>query len=200
MPLPVLGMFSLLDVLASLIALAALVGVSLVLVTLSVLAWVKKWRYVKWPASVLTFGFAVTVLLVGFGRLDLDFAQVITPATAAGEYVFKHNNGEIEVLTLSTNLVYRHELFESGAAYKTKREPLFSESNDWTYERRRIVMNRFSAFCKFDDPKQRVSPPMQFRDYTVWWSPPYKEMDACLVFFAERNYELRRVTNRESVQ
>jgi hypothetical protein len=120
--------------------------------------------------------------------------RAATVETVAGEYIYRYQSGEVEVLQLDSNLSYRQSLYSRDADYKGAGGPVHTNSNSWSLNGRSITLNGWLSFCKYPNPNERLKVPMPFASMTGNWIPPSGQHDAALLLSQSGvGYALMRV-------
>ena len=111
---------------------------------------------------------------------------------ASGEYVFRYQSGDVEVLILNENLTYRHELYQDAASYRQRGTVLYTNVGTWYYEGSRLNFREWMSFSA--DPKPvRINPPQPYSSWVAYWELPASGRDATILASSTFHYEFLRV-------
>ena len=131
----------------------------------------------------------MSVLATGCERYQIKSAKEV-----AGEYGFRHNNGEIEVIILKEDVTFVQEMYHDYASYQMHTNPEFHFLGTWSYKINRLDFDGMFAFCKNSDPAQRLAAPVRVLGIFGRWVPPSSSSDAIIWIFEDAGYGFLRTS------
>ncbi|HRF82547.1 MAG TPA: hypothetical protein PL070_20975 [Flavobacteriales bacterium] len=119
-------------------------------------------------------------------------------AEVKGEYIFRYPTGQIEILTLDTDLTYHQEFYMDSSSFTQRKTPAYSNSGSWSYDRNAFRFENYLMFCYHDDPNHLLEYPEHVDMNDVYWLAPNSKHNGAISIYLETGYVF--VRESESLQ
>lgn len=151
-----------------------------------------RWNWLIWLAAIALLGNGTGC---GIFHKGMDKEMI-------GEYAFQFPSGGIEVLELRKDSTYQHMFYETGASYRSGREPAYPSTGTWEYNGERFIFRPWQSFAPSGNPASLVLPPRRDSGLMLHgqvWYPAKSGRPAYLVHDRDYDYIFIKVDDRNAV-